>query len=105
MERGFNQSELLAEKVASRMDMRCEDVLVRHRETAVQALLDRRERIKNVMGAFSLKGDSSRFTSLPEKVFLLDDVITSGATFLECARVLQKTGVKEIYGIMLAHGL
>lgn len=114
-ERGFNQSTMLAGIVSERLGVKCVELLKRHRETAVQALLNKSERAKNVRGAFVVSTDWVRAdrvsdgakpsARLPRRIFILDDVITSGATFLECARVLRATGVKEVYGIMLSHGL
>lgn len=99
-ERGFNQSELLARVVSREMGWRVVNLLERNRETKAQARLSRVERIENVKGAFVMKCEL-----IPKVVFVLDDVITTGSTFRECARVLKEAGVERVYGIMLAHGL
>ena len=102
-ERGFNQSEILAKLVVGKIGGRVMKLLVRERETEPQARLKRAERLKNVRGAFVL---NTKFVhELPETVWILDDVVTTGSTFLECANVLKSAGVKNVYGIMLAHGL
>lgn len=102
-ERGFNQSEVLAKLVVGKIGGRVMKFLVRERETEPQARLKRAERLKNVRGAFCL---NTKFVhKLPETVWILDDVITTGSTFLECAGVLRSAGVKNVCGIMLAHGL
>lgn len=102
-ERGFNQSEVLAEFIVKNVGGRVVKLLMRERETEPQARLKRAERLKNVRGAFVL---NTKFThKLPETVWVLDDVVTTGSTFLECANVLKSAGVKNVYGIMLAHGL
>lgn len=102
-ERGFNQSELLASVVAKEIGGQVLNLLERNRETQMQAKLSRSERIVNVKGAFRIRENFS--DKIPESVFVLDDVITTGSTFVECARVLRAAGVKRVYGIMLAHGL
>jgi predicted amidophosphoribosyltransferase len=59
------------------------------------------ERIqKNVKVAFALK----KHAKFPETVFLIDEIVISGATLLEAAKILKKAGVEEVYGIALAHG-
>jgi predicted amidophosphoribosyltransferase len=39
-----------------------------------------------------------------EKIFLVDDILTSGATLAEAAKVIKNTGVKNVFGLTLAHG-
>ncbi len=105
-DRGFNQSELLARLVAKEVGGVVMNVLVRERATEPQARLSRSERLVNVRGAFRVRKDfAGSLAGVPETVFVLDDVITTGSTFVECARVLKAAGVKRVYGIMLAHGL
>lgn len=100
--RGFNQSLLLSRYISEQLGWRVWNGLNRQRETAPQATLTRHERLNNIRGAFSSLCSQC---PLPEIVFLVDDVVTTGATFSECRRVLQEAGVREIYGIMLSHGL
>lgn len=102
-DRGFNQSEVLARLVVGNVGGKVMNLLERKRETEPQARLSRSERMVNVKGAFRMR--ENFHGSMPETVFVLDDVITTGSTFLECAMVLRRAGVKRVYGIMLAHGL
>lgn len=99
--RGFNQSLQLSRSISERMGWRVWNGVVRMRETAPQASLDRKGRLENIRDAFGV----CVACPVPEIVFLVDDVVTTGATFSECRRVLQEAGVREIYGIMLSHGL
>lgn len=101
--RGFNQSDLLAKVIVRELSGDVMHLLDRKRETKIQATLSRKERIDNVKGAFGMR--KNFIGKMPEIVFVLDDVITTGSTFVECARVLRTAGVKRVYGIMLAHGL
>jgi ComF family protein len=85
--RGFNQSELLAEKLPGV----CRSALVRRRRTRAQARLSREERIDNLAGAFRARPIVSG-----KSVLLVDDVLTSGETARECARALAASGATEI---------
>lgn len=83
-ERGFNQSLLLARQVAQGRPIL--QFLQRQRATAAQSGLDGDERRRNVRGAFRVQGD------LPPRVALIDDVMTTGATLAEAAKVCKKAG-------------
>ena len=99
-ERGYNQSQIIAKIIMDvcgcRVDNYC---LERVRQTLQQAHLGLEERLLNVENAFRAKEDINY-----EKVILVDDVFTTGATMNECARVLRRAGVKEVSGFVLARG-
>ncbi len=102
LERGFNQAEIIAEKVSRRFGWPLEaGVLKRIRATPSQVDLEEGERRKNVKGAFSVS-DISKIAN--KKIILMDDVLTTGATMEECARTLKLGGAKEVWGIALAKG-
>jgi ComF family protein len=99
-ERGFNQSEVLAEGISRVMGVSLtKDVLTRKRNTKDQTYLNARQRAENVKGAFVVtqpeKTDGKR-------VILVDDVMTTGATLNECARVLQEAGAAGVFAATLA---
>ena len=99
-ERGFNQSQLLAQAIAdnTKIDL-LDNVLFRSRYTKPQAKMNRQERIKNVQGAFELAGNSV----LTDKIIVLvDDVLTTGSTMNECARVLKQGGAKAVFCLTLS---
>lgn len=85
--RGYNQSQILAEEVARHAHIPCQSNWVRRvRNTPRQAGQDLVARRKNVEGAFAATGE------LPihgRSVMLIDDVMTTGATLHEAARVLR----------------
>jgi ComF family protein len=91
-ERGFNQALELARAAAHRFQIPLRAMgLRRVRHTLPQTQLDARRRQINPLGAFAL-GDP-----LPgQRVALMDDVITTASTIVECARVLRTGGVTEI---------
>jgi ComF family protein len=94
--RGFDQAELLARAVAARTGWPVDRLLARVVETAPQARRSGQERQAALRGAFETVA-----RPLPEAVLLVDDVLTSGATAAECARVLIGNGVREI-GVLTA---
>jgi ComF family protein len=95
-ERGFNQAWELARRTARalRVDARA-DVLLRVKDTPHQLSLPRERRAANVRGAFA--ADARRAALLHGRsVAVVDDVMTTGTTFAEIARVLQRAGAREV---------
>ncbi len=92
-QRGYNQALELARPLARSMDLAMRHgVLHRSRDTSAQTELDARSRRRNVRGAFEVTSDAD----LPAHIAVLDDVMTTGATLAECARVLKKAGVQRV---------
>ena len=101
-ERGFNQSEILAEVVSERMNLPVlKRVLKRIKNTKDQTNLNVEQREKNVSGAFSLSSAKDGEQIYGKKIILIDDVITTGATLRECAEVLKEGGAKKVVGATL----
>ena len=100
-ERGFNQSEILCEALARDLNLQFpQNILSRIKNTKDQTKLSIEERKQNVAGAFQVN-DKQKILH-DKKIILVDDVITTGATLNECARVLKQAGAKEILGITIA---
>ena len=96
-ERGFNQSTRLARDAARLVGSRCLPVaLERLRATETQTGLTRAERRRNVAGAFAAK------SPVPKRIWLVDDVVTTGATLVSAAHVLRRSGAREIRAVTLA---
>jgi len=92
-ERGYNQALELAKPLARGLHLPLlPNSLHRVRSTQAQSGLDARARRRNLRGAFELDADAR----LPDHVALLDDVMTTGSTLRECARVLRKAGVQRV---------
>jgi ComF family protein len=92
-QRGYNQALELARPLGRALDVPVRhDLLLRARATAAQTELDAAARRRNVRGAFALREGAA----LPAHVALLDDVMTTGATLAECARVLRRAGVARV---------
>lgn len=100
-ERGFNQAMVLAEGFAKKLNFKINTDLRRETYTAQQAKLSAVDRKVNLKDAFIFENKGE---SVPEKVILLDDVFTTGATMSECAKALKDKGVKIVWGLALAHG-
>jgi len=89
--RGFDQSKLIARKLSALTAIPCTPALNRIKNTLSQTHLTRPERIENVKGVFEIKDDVSGFD-----ILLIDDVLTTGSTAAECARVLMKNGAASV---------
>jgi competence protein ComFC len=98
-ERGFNQAALLAELLARETGLRLHDVLERIRYTTTQTAYDRAERMRNLEGAFRLRRGAD-VQGL--RVLLIDDVLTTGSTLSECARVLKAAGAVSVHAATAA---
>jgi ComF family protein len=98
-ERGFNQAALLAETVGGHAGVPVRPVLQRVRFTTTQTAFDRAERIQNLRHAFRLRGNAD-VRNL--RVLLIDDVLTTGSTLSECARVLKENGANSVYAATAA---
>ncbi len=127
--RGFNQAELLAKLLSKEFKMKFNNNLIKRKKyTLPQVKLKSKDRNKNIQGAFELVGSialrgaivfkplNKVFTEItnrlhprgveptPENILLIDDVITTGATMNEMAKVLKNNGVKKVLGLAIARG-
>lgn len=86
-ERGFNQSEIIGNEISKKTGLPLKKLIYRNRYTETQTKLNSEERKKNVLNAFNL-------TCSPKDVynknfFLVDDVLTTGATLVNCGKLLK----------------
>jgi len=99
-ERGYDQALLLARAMVGRLDGKLlTGALVRTRYTSQQALLPVQKRWDNVRGAFAVR-KPGRVSG--RRVLLVDDVMTTGRTADECAKVLKKAGASHVQVLVLA---
>lgn len=96
--RGYNQAELLAEKVSLHTGKPLlRRVLSRRRRTKAQYRLSREERRENLRGTFAARGLLKGTT-----ILLIDDICTTGATIDACAAALKEAGARQVYGLTVA---
>lgn len=101
-ERGYNQTELIFAGWAKRQGwLWCETDLARTRPTKPQWELKLSERRSNIKDAFVVTRPD---LVIGKNILLVDDIITSGTTMNECARVLKKAGALRVCGLALASG-
>ena len=96
-ERGFNQAEKLGQAVAERLYLPYETTLTKITVTAPQKELKAVQRTGNLLGVFDVCADVNGKT-----ILLVDDVITTGATLDECAKMLKIFGAAEVYAVTAA---
>ncbi|MBY4678533.1 ComF family protein [Marinobacterium arenosum] len=98
-QRSYNQAWLLARHLSRQLQIPlANDLLCKVRPTAQQMGLSRVERQRNLRGSFAL----SRQQALPQHVALIDDVMTTGTTMEEIARLLKYHGVSRVEGWVIA---
>lgn len=91
--RSFNQSHELAAHIGKVLGIPVQAAaLRRRRHTRAQSGLDRRQRGRNVRGAFHWHGHRPP----PRHVALVDDVMTTGTTVIECTRILKQAGARRV---------
>ena len=99
--RGFNQAEVLAEKMSRILEIPVErEVLFRSKKTTPQKQLNPAERLHNLEQAFLADLRGRRLNT----VVLVDDIYTTGSTAEACTRVLQRAGVGKVYLVTICIG-
>ena len=93
--RGYNQSKILAENIAKKLDLRCIDVFEKVKDTKFQVGLKKDQREENLKNAFAVK-------NIPEEIIIVDDVITTGTTIFELVKIAKKSGIKKVTALIAA---
>lgn len=109
--RGYNQAEILAEELTKRFNLpagrqvfQVQNILKRTRDTKTQVGLSNIKRKENMKGVFEMKKYPSAGSGFRKNcsIFLVDDVVTTGSTLLEAAKILKRNGAKRVIGLTLA---
>jgi competence protein ComFC len=95
--RGFNQCEYIAKKISRDLSIQIVEVLIKTKETKEQKKLKKDERFENIKDAFQIKKIIKN-----QKIILIDDVTTTGATLKEAHKLLKKFNLKDIKLLTLA---
>ena len=97
--RGFNQSDMIAAKIASLADIPVSrGCLIKIKDTPPQTRLTRGQRLRNLKGSFGV-ADPAAVKN--KTILLVDDVMTTGATLNTCASELLDSGAKAVYAFTL----
>lgn len=100
LKRGYNQTELITKKIAKYIEIEeSSKVLIKIKNIKTQSKLNEKQRYVNVKDAFYI---SNKEKIKNKNVILFDDIITTGATINECAKVLKQNGVKKVVVLALA---
>ena len=98
--RGYSQTEILAKELGQIINVPTNlNNLVKIKKTKPQAKLSAEEREINLQNAFNVLHPE---LLKDKKIFLVDDVYTTGSTMEECAKTLKHFGIKNIWGITIA---
>lgn len=98
-QRGFDQTEILAKKLAKKLNYQYQPILIRYKKTKTQAKLSKIEREKNLANAFSpIKSD----LKINSPILLIDDITTTGSTLNSAAKVIKQIGAKKVICLVLA---
>ena len=100
-QRGYNQSELIARKIAkSEQNLKYENkVLQKEKHTVPQSSLSKEQRKQNVQNVYKLVNQEKIRN---KKIILFDDIYTTGSTANACAKLLKENGAKEIIVLTIA---
>ena len=104
--RGFNQSEILAEKISGFYGLEVKNILVRNKNIKPQAdIEDRESRMNNIKDSFACSANiNGRPACVGRNIILVDDICTTGATLNECAKVLAANGAGKVRALVIARG-
>ncbi len=98
--RGYDQAQLLAEALAPMLGLPWMRALEKTRDTAPMHGLKADARRANVLGAYRLCCEESLIRD--KNILLVDDILTTGSTLSECARMLKTAGAAHVYGLCAA---
>lgn len=101
-QRGFNQAEEIAKHLSVFLNIPFEaDVLLKTKKTLPQMTLSKNKRLKNVINAFEISLQKQELIR-GKKILLVDDVLTTGATIEQCAKILKQNCASRVWGAVVA---
>lgn len=100
-ERGYNQAEELSLRLSKILNIQhSSNIILRVKHTQTQTHLTKPQRKQNLLNAFKVENKEEIKN---KNLLVIDDVITTGATFDEVAKVLKLNGAKSVYGLTFCH--
>ncbi len=99
--RGYNQSELVSKELSKKLHWKTLNALIRVKDTKTQVGLTKEERRDNIHDAFKINPKFVKEIA-NKNILLIDDVVTTGATFNEATRILKLEKVGNVWGIAFA---
>lgn len=98
--RGYDQSELLAREISLHLGIPVQRLLIKQRHTPPQSRIkNAARRQENVKGAYRCCDPE---LVRGKRILLVDDIVTTGATLSECARILKEAGAAAVYAVTVA---
>lgn len=98
--RGYNQTELISKKIAEKLNIEYKNkCLIKNKTNKTQSSLKEKQRFENVKDVFGIENKN---IIKNKNVIIFDDIVTTGATVNECAKVLKKAGAKTILVLAIA---
>jgi len=102
-QRGYHLPELIAVKLASEMNTKTQELVTKNRSTKAQGELSRQERLNNLSKVFAPAGSINKQNLKVRTVWIVDDIVTTGTTLNEVAKVIKKQMPwARIYAVVLA---
>ncbi len=98
--RGYNQAQLLAKELSKTADAEYMDLLKRVKNTVPQSKLGKDERMENIANAIELAHGFDEHIK-DKAILVADDILTTGSSINECAKVLKAHGARVVYGLCL----
>lgn len=98
--RGYNQTELISKKIAEKLNIEYQNKsLIKKKTNKTQSSLKEKQRFENVKNVFGIENEN---IIKNKNIIIFDDIVTTGATVNECAKVLKKVGAKNILVLAIA---
>jgi len=98
--RGYSESEEIAKQLSISLKIPIlTNSLIKIKKTEPQSKLSKSQRIENIKNVFKVK---NALKIEGKRIFLVDDVFTTGATMEECAKKLKEAGARNVFGITIA---
>jgi ComF family protein len=102
-QRGYNQAELIARQLATRLGVPYQELLIRQRYSRnLASAKNDEERLALIDKAFVVN-PAQQHSILGKNILIVDDVITTGSTLATCAKQFKQTGAKKIWAVAVAH--